>query len=428
LGLPPGTIELITTAPIATAKLTVHEWSGVTSRFNLADGHPRHELIQSQIDALGDVTNLFIRSASRSEYDAKEAFESAFFELAGQDSVRTLDLPLSQYSGSSAIELMANFLRLHGKSVTMMHPTFDSLADTLKRHRVPLTPMPVEELLELTPGSPRIKTVALYFVVPNNPTGHCPTKEQFANIVGYCAHHRILMLVDFCFRFYGDLWDYDQYQMMQEAGVEFITTEDTGKTFPAGDVKLGMTIATESLYGHLKDISDDFLFSVAPFVFAVLTRFVSAERRETRRVLSQDVADANRIALREALAGSKLKIVNNDHRMGLDWVRLPADWNATALTNWLHREGGPQLLPASGSTGLITAKEAATCGSLCYVSQSTFSTPLQSWDDLRTNIGRSRSRRGVSTAATMLAHDPDVNLSRDSCAARIPALLSEFGS
>jgi aspartate/methionine/tyrosine aminotransferase len=345
LGLPPGTIELITTAPIATAKLTVHEWSGVTSRFNLADGHPRHELIQSQIDALGDVTNLFIRSASRSEYDAKEAFESAFFELAGQDSVRTLDLPLSQYSGSSAIELMANFLRLHGKSVTMMHPTFDSLADTLKRHRVPLTPMPVEELLELTPGSPRIKTDALYFVVPNNPTGHCPTKEQFANIVGYCAHHRILMLVDFCFRFYGDLWDYDQYQMMQEAGVEFITTEDTGKTFPAGDVKLGMTIATESLYGHLKDISDDFLFSVAPFVFAVLTRFVSAERRETRRVLSQDVADANRIALREALAGSKLKIVNNDHRMGLDWVRLPADWNATALTNWLHREGGPQLLP-----------------------------------------------------------------------------------
>ncbi len=153
------------------------------------------------------------------------------------------------------------------------------------------------------------------------------------------------MLVDFCFRFYGDLWDYDQYEMMQDAGVEFITTEDTGKTFPAGDVKLGMTISSKRLYSDLKDISDDFLFSVAPFVFAVLTKLITAERPDTRRVLSQDVADANRSALRQALEGSRLEIVNDEHRMGLEWVKVPAVWNATRLTEWLHREGGPQLLP-----------------------------------------------------------------------------------
>lgn len=329
-----------------TAKLTVHEWSGVTSRFNLADGHPRQNLTPAQVTAIGDVTELFVRSAKRNEYDVKEAFETAFFGLAGQHSVRsTLGLPLSQYSGSGAIELMANYLRLQRKSVTMMHPTFDSLADTLKRHGVPLTPMPVDELLNLTPASPPINTDALYFVVPNNPTGHCPTREQFSNIVEYCAKHGILMLVDFCFRFYGDLWDYDQYAMMQDAGVEFITTEDTGKTFPAGDVKLGMTISSKRLYRDLKDISDDFLFSVAPFVFAILTKFISAEHPETRRVLSQNVADANRSALREALEGSRLEIVSEEHRMGLEWVKVPAGWNATSLTEWLYREGGPQLLP-----------------------------------------------------------------------------------
>jgi aspartate/methionine/tyrosine aminotransferase len=328
-----------------TAKLTVHEWSGVTSQFNLADGHPRQNLTSAQVSAIGDVTELFIRSAKRNEYAVKEAFESAFFGLAGQDSVRTLDLPLSQYSGSNAIERMANYLRMQRKTVTMMHPTFDSLADTLKRHGVPLTPMPVDELLNLTPASPAINTDALYFVVPNNPTGHCPTREQFANIVEYCAKHRILILVDFCFRFYGDLWDYDQYAMMQDAGVEFITTEDTGKTFPAGDVKLGMTISSKRLYSDLKDISDDFLFSVAPFVFAVLTKFISAERTDTRRVLSQDVADANRSALREALKGSRLEIVNEEHRMGVEWVKVPVGWNATSLTEWLHQVGGPQLLP-----------------------------------------------------------------------------------
>jgi aspartate/methionine/tyrosine aminotransferase len=343
------TSSLQTTAaerlPQRTAKLTVHEWSGVTSRFNLADGHPRHQLTPAQVTALGDVTELFIESAKRNEYDAKEAFESAFFELGGQDSVSALDPPLSQYSGSGAIELMANYLRLRGKTVTMMHPTFDSLADTLKRHGVPLTPIGVEELLALTPAARPLGTDALYFVVPNNPTGHCPTQKQFANIVEYCAKNRTLMLVDFCFRFYGDLWDYDQYEMMRNANVEFITTEDTGKTFPAGDVKLGMTISSQGPYGELKNISDDFLFSVAPFVFSVLTRFIGAERSGTRRISSQDIADANRDALRDALAGSELRLVNPEHRMGLEWVKLPVEWNATALTKWLHRHGGPQLLP-----------------------------------------------------------------------------------
>jgi aspartate/methionine/tyrosine aminotransferase len=154
-----------------------------------------------------------------------------------------------------------------------------------------------------------------------------------------------MLLVDFCFRFYGNFWDYDQYQMLTDAGVEFICTEDTGKTFPAGDVKLGMLIASDEPYGLLKDISDDFLFSVAPFTFEILTRLITAEDRETRRVLAQDLADANREALRAVLDGSPLQIVNPRHRMGLDWLLLPPDWKATAFADWLHAEDGPQVLP-----------------------------------------------------------------------------------
>lgn len=329
-----------------TEKLTKHEWTGATaSRYNLADGHPRQALTPHQADAIGDVTELFLTSAARNEGYVKAAFENAFFTLAGQGSVQQLSPPLSHYSGSAAIEVMANYLRMQKMNVTMAHPTFDSLADTLKRHEVPLTPMPVEEILNLNPSSPPIGTQVLYVVAPNNPTGHCPSSEQFAGIVGFCARHGILLLVDFCFRFYGHFWDYDQYQMLIDAGVEFICTEDTGKTFPASDVKLGMLVASKQPYGLLKDISDDFLFSVAPFVFAILTRYISAEDRETRRVLAQDVADANRKVLHSALDGSPLQVVNPRHRMGLDWIQLPPGWNATALTDWLHAEDGPQLLP-----------------------------------------------------------------------------------
>jgi aspartate/methionine/tyrosine aminotransferase len=332
--------------PYRTQKLTIHEWTGATtSRYNLADGHPRQALTPGQVEAIGDVTSLFIKSAAHSERDAKASFEHAFFTLAGQGAVRRLRPPLSHYSGSSAIEVMANYLRMQNLTVTMAHPTFDSLADTLKRHRVPLMPMPVEETLNLTPSSPPTGTQALYVVMPNNPTGHCPTREQFAGITGYCARHGILLLADFCFRFYGSFWDYDQYQMLADAEVDFICTEDTGKTWPAGDVKLGMLLASDRPYGLLKDISDDFLFSVAPFTFEIITRLIAAEDRGAGRVLTQDLADANREVLRTALDGSPLQIVNPRHHMGLDWVLLPPGWSATALTDWLHAKDGPQLLP-----------------------------------------------------------------------------------
>jgi hypothetical protein len=57
------------------------------------------------------------------------------------------------------------------------------------------------------------------------------------------------------------------------------------------------------------------------------------------------LADVNREVLRMTLDGSPLQIVNPSHRMGLDWLQLPPGWNATALTEWLHAEYGPQLLP-----------------------------------------------------------------------------------
>jgi aspartate/methionine/tyrosine aminotransferase len=331
-----------------TEKLTVYEWTGATAaQHNLADGHPRQRLTPAQVAAIGDVTSLFMESAAPGhEAGAKAAFDKAFFTLAGQESALELRPPLSHYSGSAAIEVMANYLRLTGTSVTMAHPTFDSLADTLKRHWVPLKPMPVEDTLNLGPESPHPGTDALYLVMPNNPTGHCPTPAQFAGIVDYCARHRLLLLADFCFRFYGSFWNYDQYAMMAQAGVEYICTEDTGKTWPSGDVKLGMLVASEKPHGLLKDISDDFLFSVAPFDFGIVTRFIGAEDSAARRVLSQDAADTNREILHAALDGSPLRIASRPgHRMGLEWVQLPPRWNATVLTDWLQAEGGPQLLP-----------------------------------------------------------------------------------
>ena len=241
---------------------------------------------------------------------------------------------------------MANYLRMEN-FLTMAHPTFDSLADTLKRHRIPLTPMPVEEVLNLTPLSPPTGTGALYLVLPNNPSYRAlPHPRAVRRDNRNCARHACCCWPTSAFAFTAASGDHDPYQMLTDAGVDFICTEDTGKTLAGRRRQArGMLVASDGPYGMLKDISDDFLFSVAPFTFEIITRLITAEHRGARRVLAQDLANVNRQVLRTALDQSALQLVNPRHHLGLEWVLLPAGWNATALTGWLHAEHGPQLLP-----------------------------------------------------------------------------------
>lgn len=214
----------------------------------------------------------------------------------------------------------------------------------MRRHGVPLVPLPEEQLHNLTDDSPRLPVDALYFVTPNNPTGRSLTKQQFENIVAYCKKYRMLLIIDFCFRFYGDFWDFDQYEILQSAGIDFITTEDTGKSWPAADVKLGMVLGSQSIYVDLKSISDDFLLSVSPFVFALLSEYIGLESRSRRRIKSQDVVDANRQTIRKILGGSPIRCISENTHMSVEWLKLPTGWKAASFSDRLVQHG-IQVLP-----------------------------------------------------------------------------------
>lgn len=327
-----------------TEKLSVYEWRGLASKFNLATAYPRQTISTQQRMAMNNLTHVLVTAHASDELASKEKFEHAFFTLAGQTSVQSLNTALAQYSGSIAIEVMANYLRLHKKSVTLVQPTFDTLADALKRHNIPLLPIAEDQVLRLTEASPRILTDALYIVCPNNPTGRCPSKEQFTNIVAYCKKYRILLIIDFCFRFYGDFWNYDQYQLLQDANIDFITTEDTGKTWPSADIKLGMVLSSPSLHKALRTISNDFLVGISPFIFELMCRYIGVEGPEKRRILSQDLVDVNRTALRRLLEDTPLQLTNQNARVSIEWLKLPESWQAVSFVSWLH-EHGIQLLP-----------------------------------------------------------------------------------
>lgn len=339
-------LKAITNGHQSTRKLTTYEWNGLTSTFNLADGHPRQSLLPAQQAILQDMPALFLQAHRGHEVQAKQRFEQAFFHLAGQQSVHRMNPPLSQYSGSMAIELLVNYLRLHKKSVAFLHPSFDSLADTMRRHGIPLIPLDEDTLCSLTVSSPRLPVDAVYIVCPNNPTGRTLTQQQFRNLVAYCKRHKLLLVIDFCFRFYGSFWDYDQYEILQSSGIDFITTEDTGKTWPTADIKLSMVVASHSIYPELKSISNDFLLCVSPVVFALLTEFIKLEKPHRRRVWSQTIANKNRKKLRGLLAKSPIEVAGDTTTMSVEWLSLPKGWKAAGFVDDLAAKG-IQVLPGN---------------------------------------------------------------------------------
>jgi aspartate/methionine/tyrosine aminotransferase len=325
-------------------KLSSYELQGLDSTFDLASAYPRQAFSPGQKIALQDVGALLEKAHQTSELEAKREFEAAFFALAGQSSIKRLPAPIAAYSGSVAIEIMVNYLRLNHKTVTLMHPTFDSLADTIKRHGIHLEAMHESQMLSLTPDSPPLETDVLYMICPNNPTGRYPSQAEFSNIVEYCRKYNVLLIIDFCFRFFGDFWDYDQYQILQDSGIDFITTEDTGKTWPCADLKIGMLVTSASLYGAVGHIAQDFLVGVSPFNLRVLSRLLQLENRETQRVLSQQTADTNRQTLKRLLAESPIMLRSEMPRITVEWLTLPEDWISTDYAMWLYRRG-IQLLP-----------------------------------------------------------------------------------
>ena len=112
-------------------KLTKWEWAGLSQGHNIADGHAHQPQEQQIIKRAHD---LMIKAERSNQTAIQKEFEQAFFTANGQKSYTKLNPPLYQSACSLSIEAVANYLRAEKKTVAMLHPTFDNLADILKRH------------------------------------------------------------------------------------------------------------------------------------------------------------------------------------------------------------------------------------------------------------------------------------------------------
>ena len=305
------------------AKLTDYEISALGAEHNLCDGHARYT---------SDISPSIIGEAIREllskplpQQDVEASFLQDFATLTKQEIAVMPEDVLLCPSASIAIELVANYLRLHHMSVALIEPVFDNLADILSRHNLSLLPLREEKGREIGIADylARLSVDAFFLVVPNNPTGYCFSPTEFEAIINFCARNRKLLVLDFSFRHFAPgLVEWNQYTLLKAAGVEYIAIEDTGKVWPTAELKVSILSASNLVFSDLRAIYRDIFINHSPISIRVVGLFVrnSIEKGLEGTVLR--IVEKNRQHLRTALASTSLRPVTYSN-VSVEWIELP---------------------------------------------------------------------------------------------------------
>jgi aspartate/methionine/tyrosine aminotransferase len=317
------------------ATLTRRQWVGLETRFNLADGHSRQALSAAHERVIDGLPALYRAAGADEQSRIQARFSDSFAARAGQASWAHLPAPLFHYSASVSIEVVAHFLAEHGMRVALCHPTFDNIPALLTRHSVPLVPVDDSAYRDPDAHLEHVDADAIFMVLPNNPTGRAIEREAFRRLARHCRRRDRVLVLDFSFRFFGTLCDWDQYAVLHEEGTSYIALEDTGKTWPTEDLKLGILLASGDLRPSLAAITDDVLLNVSPFVFALLTEFIEAD--PVPRWISISRRNAELLARTTEPFG--IAVCPPDETMSVSWAALPAGVDGVELCEHLTRRG-----------------------------------------------------------------------------------------
>ena len=308
--------------------LTQEEVDALPFEHNLSDGHAFRSWTESESTIIADSARFFAESDRRGGHRAEAEYIRRYLALGAQSYVPDHFTGLMSYSASMAVEIVANLLRLRGLSTALIEPCFDNIADILRRHRVPLEPFPETVL---TAGAAALDALletitadAIFLVSPNNPTGTVVPEEAFTRIVEYCAAEGKLLVLDGCFRVYlSDEEVYDHYGILAASEIDCIVIEDTGKVWPAAELKAPFLSVSPRLAGAVAGMHSDFLLHLSPFTVRLITEFVALAEADGGRYLRELVV-SNRARFQRGIPGSFLR-ADDTGKLGLAWLEVTAD-------------------------------------------------------------------------------------------------------
>jgi aspartate/methionine/tyrosine aminotransferase len=313
--------------------LTKYEVGGLKTAFTFADGHAYHDMPKPLQPVMRQLQSIWAESSSKSIPEMEEKFKRA--------TSRIIQSPIlgyhSSYSlcptASNSIDITGAWLKTKGYTVGLIEPAFDNLYLLLKRRGVDIVPIQESDLSDLDILSNKIDEYdlkSLFIVSPNNPTGFQLDQDEFNALCRQCAKKGVTMIVDTTFRLYSRN-SYDEYQILNDNGVDYLVIEDTGKTWPTNDLKVSLMAYSESLSSEVRTLYEEVYLCVSNFSLGLLSELIDKTRKVGIDEIVWAEVDKRKQQVREALQDTFLTPILNDKAapLPLEWL----DCSASGLTD-----------------------------------------------------------------------------------------------
>lgn len=330
------------------ANLTAMEVQALTDPdggLNLTDGHARLVATDRQRAIVTRLPEMFAEAARRSFPDIEEEAHRTFLHAIGQHSAPVgTGRILSCYSSTLATDIVARALPV-GSAIAVLHPTFDNIADLFATRGLELVPLSEEALLDMAWPEPPVRAVVVTH--PNNPTGLVLPEGHLRSLAEHAARHGQTVVIDASFR--GQVRDaqYDTYAVLDGAGADWVTIEDTGKLWPMFELKVGLLAYSARTTLPMERAFSESLLSASPVILQ-LVKALADDWANGGYERAHALVQCNREILRQEIEGvAGIRLADPDSQVSVARVELPPDGPDSSLLYKEMVSRGVHVLPCT---------------------------------------------------------------------------------
>jgi len=308
------------------SNLTELEVFGLSAKYNLADGHSYISAEKHFNTVLSELPALWHSATEVLIPDMERLFKNKFAEYFGLEGLSKHESFSVCPTASNSIDIVAAWARSMNYKVGLVEPTFDNLAQLLRRREVELEAISEIVLADLVllEGMLVSKQLDVLFMVnPNNPTGTVIGSIAMSNIVALCSRLDVVLVLDTSFRFCHKS-EIDEYKLLKEKNCSFIILEDTGKQWPTLDTKASLLSYSQNLEHGIRSIYEEIYLCCSNFSLRVIIAFIEATLKKGGISYMQTIITKNIEIAKAELKNSLVTIdaVEPDSTMTVMWLDI----------------------------------------------------------------------------------------------------------
>ncbi|WP_282875911.1 pyridoxal phosphate-dependent aminotransferase [Pseudomonas peli] len=306
--------------------LTELEVFGLSAQYNLADGHSYISAKTHFLPVLSALPELWNQAADTTVPQMEKEFKDKFAEYFGLDGLREHSCFSICPTASNSIDIVGAWARAMKYRVGLVEPTFDNLAQLLKRREVELEPIPESTINDIQALEQLIlqkKLNVVFLVNPNNPTGLVINQSLMTEIIDLCKQLDVVLILDTSFRFCHKT-HVDEYALLTEKKLSFIILEDSGKQWPTLDTKASLLSYSADIAPLIRNIYEEIYLCSSNLSLKLISAFIEHTISLGGVSYIHALVMKNAQTVREQLANTLVSVeeADPDSTMTIMWLNI----------------------------------------------------------------------------------------------------------